>query len=380
MELPVQTIDPERGDYPSASGIQRIIACPGSRNAERGLPQLADKAVTADGDAIHNALETGETEALTETQEQIAARLKGLEMTALNDWMRDNGIEFTPERHAEERLWIRDQSLNLVASAKLDVFYIDNESSSALLLDFKSGFKKVAPSESNWQLRTQTIALFNEFPGILNIRVGIAASRLSSSLDLAEYDIPTILDAKRLLIRHIQAADAADAPRVPSANACQYCRAKSFCPQAASYAMVTLAEYPPSKPNKLSVLEAVNRLTPLQVSIVYRRSKLAYMIFEAIEDRLKAMPVEDLNAIGLDLKPGSTSRSIKDIPMAINALSAHVKLPQLLELVSMPLGKVTKLLASSLGISQKAADAQVEEILAGNIETTQNKPSLIELV
>ncbi len=117
------TEDPRNG-LPSASSVYRVVACPGSLNSEIGLPELPPQKVTEEGSDIHEAIETGDTSGLSGDAEQIANKLRAMESQALDAWLGSipNYDGTVPDRHTEERLWIRDRkTLELVASAQLDV-------------------------------------------------------------------------------------------------------------------------------------------------------------------------------------------------------------------------------------------------------------------
>ena len=84
----------DRGELPSASSMDRCYHCPGSPAAERGLTALTIESVTADGTAIHEAIETGDDEDLGLSQAEIKDRLVGMEKRAIDQWKMDifNGV------------------------------------------------------------------------------------------------------------------------------------------------------------------------------------------------------------------------------------------------------------------------------------------------
>lgn len=366
-----------REGLPSASGAERFVNCAGSAQAEQGMPPLPEQAVTRSGTDIHDALESGDDGALEEDDAAIAKRLAGMEARAHEDWMRDRGIEHKEPAHREERLWIRDRkTLDLVASAQLDVFYI--QGTEALFIDFKSGYKKTTASEKNWQVLTQALALWHEYPQVTNFRGGIAASRLTSTLDLVEYTAEQLAFAERELQLAVWKSKQPDPPRTPG-SWCFYCRANGDCTSAAAFSAVIHPESGVQTERtdfQLWALESVGKMTPQQMGSVYKKSKIAEVIFANVEARLKNMPAAELEKIGLNLKPGAQNRSLTDVPKAWETIASLLTEPERLACISIAIGKLTKAVAKKKNIKEADAKILLEQTLSGLIVKTQNKPSL----
>lgn len=371
----MNTNEDPRQNLPSASGAQRLINCAGSRQAEANLPELPPQKVTADGTAIHGALESGSTEGLGETEVQIAERLSAMEKSAVNDWMRTNSIEETPTRNTECRLWIRRRdTLELVASAQLDVFYISGES--AIIIDFKSGFATVTAADKNFQLLVQCIALRHEYPQVKDFFAAIAAARLKSSFDMARYSANDVDEAEKELHHAIWLSKKPNPRRVPG-TWCQYCRANGQCAEAAAYSSIVLHMPEFKDTSKLAVALAVSKMTPQQMAGVYIKSKVAAMIFDAVESRLKNLPPDQLEAIGLGLKPGAERRSVSDYNKArASAITAGLTEADLDSASTLGVTKVQDLLKKHFKLNDAAAKARIESVLESTLVKTQNQPSL----
>lgn len=358
--------------------MERYVKCAGSGQAEANMPELPSAEVTTDGDAIHEGLADGDTSALTETQGEIAQRLAGMEAKSLSLWMESKGIEVNLDRHAEERLWIRNrQTLELIASAQLDVYYVskltEGEGMTAFVLDFKSGYKKATAAEMNWQLLTQAIALRYEYPHLHDVTVGIAASRLGSSLDLATYTASDLDFAERELLQAVWRAQQPNPPRSPG-TWCQYCRAKSDCATAASWALIVQQTIKAG--NKLEMHEAVQSLKPEQLVYIWSQSTTAKGILDAVKARLETLPAETLAEFNLHLKPGAEVRRITNVLKAWDKLAEMLPEDARLGCITIALGKVEKALAFKNGLKGEAAKTQVNAALGEWMQTKQNKPSL----
>jgi Protein of unknown function (DUF2800) len=371
------TTDTERGELPSASGMERFIACAGSHEAQRGLPPLPEQKVTSQGTGIHGAMETGDATHLEEDEQEIAVRLERLELKAVADWAEANGFDEHDRsrlaRKAEVRNWIRDRkTLEPIASAKKDVYYVVREF--ALILDFKSGFKDATPSERNWQLLTQAVALWHEHPEITDFTVGIAASRLRSSLDRSHYGVEELRYAEFQINAALWRSKQANAPRSPG-SWCQYCRANGVCPTAGAYSLLELQRLPAGP---LEIATAIQQMDANQMKDVWKRSKIADFIFEAVKNRLERMPVEVLASVGLGLKEGANLRKITDVSAARAKLGLILTPAEIDACSSLALGKLATA-AKKGSLSSKQASQLVDATLEGTISVTQNKSSLVEL-
>lgn len=365
-----------REGLPSASGMERFVNCAGSHQAEQGMPPLPEQAVTRSGTEIHEALESGDASALQEDDATVAKRLAAMEAKALEDWTLAclPAHVVRPTRNAEQRLWIRDRkTLDLIASAQLDVYYIFGNG--ALFLDFKSGFKKATASEKNWQVLTQALTLRHEHPNLLEFRGGIAASRLSSNLDLVEYTAEQLDHAELELHHAIWRAKQPNPPRTPG-TWCQYCRANGHCAEAAAYSSIVLFHLDLKDWSKLSIIEAVAKMDTAQMAHVFVRSKVASIIFDNVEARLKNVPAAELEKAGLNLKPGAEKRSLTDTAKAWELIASLLTEPERLACISIAIGKLTKAVAKNKKIKEDDAKILLEQTLSGLIVTTQNKPSL----
>lgn len=365
--------DPRLGK-PSASGIYKLVACPGSDNAERGLPELPPEKTTEDGAVIHKASETGDISELEGDQVDIAKNLRAMEERALDVWMRELNIDSTPERHVEERLWIRDRkTLELLASAQLDIYYVHDIY--ALVIDNKTGFLDAPPAEKNWQLLTQGISLWHERPETQIFRVAINASRLSSKFDPADYTQEGLAHGERELIHAFWVSKQPDAPRRPG-SWCRYCKAKGVCPEASSYSLVTQQELGIKSGDKLAILTAINQLTPPQLANVFVKSKIAAVIFDGVESKLKAMSKEQLEPLGLTLKPGAVQKKITDPTKAANRLSGIIDKDGMIAMAKFSVTTLIDFYSELNNVSKIAAKEAILNLLGDAVEQTQNAPSL----
>ena len=373
MNAPIK--DPERGGLPSASAMDRFISCPGSFNAERGMPQLPELEVTSQGTDIHEAMETGDATDLAENEQEIAVRLERMERETLENWSVSIGLDVSVSRVAEQRFWIRDRkTLALIASAKLDSHYLAGKH--ALLIDFKSGYKKATSSEHNWQLITQAIALWHEYPHLEHFRAAIAASRLSSSVDAADFTVDQLRYGEFVIQAAYWRSRDPEAPRNPGLW-CQYCKARANCPNAAAYALLVLFLVPDH--GKLAIVEQASAMSLPQLAVVQHRAGISALIFTAIKDRLKTFSDAELATVGLKLVPGAEIRSIENVMIAHRLLLQTLPEAEVYGCEKIAVGKIQTAYRAHTGCKTKEAVAWTNEAMAGLITVRQNKPSLESL-
>lgn len=296
-----------------------------------------------------------------------------MESSALSDWTRDLGIE-APPRQSEIRLWMRDPStLALVASAQLDVHFVAEPH--ALVIDFKSGFKGATDADKNWQLLTQGVCLKHEYPKLQSFHVAIASARLKSSFDMAVYTREGIDEGEKEIRHAIWLSKQPSPRRVPGAW-CQYCRSNGQCAEAAAYSSIVLFDQKLRDWSKLAIVESVSKMEPQQLAHVFTHSKIAQIIFDSVEARLKNMTPEQLDAVGLAFKSGATNRKVTDYAQARLLISNQLSKEEIDSCSSLSLAKVEDVLRTKFTLKKDAAKARAEGTLESVIVKTQNQPSL----
>lgn len=388
VELVVMPPD-ERLGLPSASAMPRIAFCPGSKNAEAGLPPLPEEDTGREGSAIHDALHTGETDDLELTPKEIAERLETLYNAAVEIWTEYFGIVEVVERFSERRFWMRNNAtLERVASAKIDKGIIGITSTGAKIgavWDFKSGFKSPTHVEANWQIRTQCVAMFNEHPDLVSIRGGIAASRLTSFLDEVDYDRDTLVRSDAEIRQVIWRASLPEAPRNPG-SWCRYCQARGTCIQSAVYASLHAQDMPvvarkdaDKAAQSLAIAHYVGLMTPEQMGVVYPKKSVSDKIFEAIGDRLRALSAEELKRAGYEAKPGNRLKSITNAVAAWQIVFDLLGHEGALKCITIVRGRIAEEIAERESISLEKAKGRVDTALESVMEEKVGKTRLVKL-
>lgn len=373
----------EREGLPSASAMYRVVSCPGSvALVEACKPPELTTVVAKQGTQIHDALYTGDTYALDDESAEIAENLKESETGIVNDWRK--WLAFTCHHPStaveqwvrEERIWIRDKSLNPICSAKPD--YVTQIQSSALIIDFKTGFLPVTPAEKNWQLRTQAVAVHQEY-GATHIRVAIASARLGKPhVDFVDYTLEDLKNAERDLLFQLWKAKQPDAPR-HAGDWCKYCPAKAYCREAAAWSAVDVVSPTQTVTTKEQISLAVESMTPEQLVHVWRKRNIVEGVLDAIKARLKALPTEELETLGLRLKEGKKMTSVELNPSGYNMLLGWIDETEILTSTKLSLDKVSSNMAARNKMSKKDARQKVLEILQDFVTESRGEPTLEEI-
>lgn len=371
----------ERANLPSASYMPILWPCPGAW--QRTLAVKAPDKVeewTTQGEAIHLAREMDDDSLLDEDEAKISQRLKLQEETSISNWKEEFSLFGQPcSEHREERLWVRDaKTLNPLCSAKLDQFILCG--CHAFLNDYKSGYGKSAPADSNRQLLTQVVALWHEYPELSRIRAAINASRIKSYFDYVDFDQSDIIQADVLLRAKLREVNSPNPPVNPGQH-CRYCKAKAWCAQAIAYSSLhqQLAPVPGVQlQNKEQAEIAVAQLAPASLAEIQKKKAVIQAILEAVNDRLKAMTDQELGAIGMKRKPGAVRKVITDQPAAWDVM-VHELGPLAQECIKCDRKAFAEHLAGHLKITKKAGVECADKLLAKCTKEEQNDASITEI-
>lgn len=388
--MPTPTIDTgaeERANLPSASSMDRLANCPGSRAACKGLTELPTSQAAETGVNVHGAMETDDDSGLELTEQEIVDKMRPEVERAVEDWRANYAFPASNPGTVlkEERMWIRNRvTLDPIASARLDFAIVCGDH--AMAIDFKTGFKPTTPSERNWQVRTQVLCLWHTYPNLKTVRGAILASRLHTSFDCTDHTLDDMRTIEKELKHVLWRAGEPGASRVPGSH-CRYCTAAGLCPQSVVYSLVDSYRQRPmtdGKPDGLAVAQATELLDPAQLAYVHEREAIAKAVFDSIEARMKMLPADVLRSIGYELVPGNLNKKIVNVPVAFNRLGAVLTPDERMACVKLSRTPAAKILAAKAKLAgqkltlDKAAD-QILEILGDSIVETPGQPKLNRL-
>ncbi len=355
----------ERKNLPSASSMERYQLCPGSWRAEQGQPdETSEDAET--GNRIHAAL-AGEvvTPPLTDDEERVA-KACGEQL-----WELLESTGCLRRVYTEERLW----SLDGRWSGKPDVATMKENGLAALVVDYKTGRGDVTDATSNLQLRALAVLVSDE---VWADEVTVAIVQpLAGPVSTCTYDSAALDVARAEITGIIDAIQKPDAPRIPSAKACQYCKAKAICPEArnASVAMPMSNIPAGTTPDAIAAT-----LTSETLAEFLERAQFATKVIDACRDEARRRIQAGESVPGWKLKPGSERETITDPTTVFNRASLlGVNAEAFMGCVSVAKGKLKDAVKLATGDKGKALDERMQSVVYGCIELKRTAPSLVKI-
>ena len=327
---------------PSASGLQRLVLCPGSWLAEKACPEQEPSEAAAMGTRLHKHMEEGtlpgdavEAEACgwcAEMEGQLAEELlcpASAEVVTPSGYAEARGSE-APALGCfrERRLWDSCRRF----SGQADVVYHNERA--ALVLDYKFGRVAVEGAEYNTQLYGLTLLLMDNFaafdvvycgilqpfvsrqrPVVLKFErkdVGALRKWLYGVLDAAGCPLPSeaVTSSDSSVAESLRSSETPEL--CPGEAQCKYCRAAASCPalglQVQRAAGVQLTRWE-------------------QWSLEDRRkawdaARLAKKYVEAIERKVRADLEAGVELPGLQLAAGKAAFTVVDAAGAFGELNA----------------------------------------------------------
>jgi len=230
----------------SASNLYRRKLCPGSAKAEEGLPEFSPSAAQRQGTDLHakeydeessrDELKAGEKRALEKNKRMTEDFIR---QTFLSLEIADPG----PCRVFKEReFFLSDESGDPVYPAvpgHTDEVHWYPQHKIVFVFDSKFGRKPVQKAEMNYQLRLYFVMVQDEIGGE-RIFCAIRQPYLKSPEDFHSVEYITSEHAeasRREILQIIAECSKPDAKRIPSIDACTYCRAQGTarCPESRQF-------------------------------------------------------------------------------------------------------------------------------------------------
>jgi hypothetical protein len=369
--------DEERMDLPSASAMERIVACPGSVRLKSSLPPEAfavkdtiEDEWAASGTRIHAAFETGNTLDLDKDEVEIYKQGVQYEEQIVQKWMADKALDDCEEGPREMRVWLHDpiHFPDLLGSVKLDRHYYNKARGCVLCTDLKSGFNPNLPtSPRSWQLRFAAVALWKEEYGdwMKEARVGYCKAQQKYTVnDYCDYNEADLRYSWDSISFHIWESTQPDAP-LHAGPHCNWCPCKAYCVQAGAYSMlpsVILRKVGVLRGTKEEDVAAlVNTMQPTDLLKIWENSNIIGKIMDAVKARLKTMTPEDLAMLGLELGKGRKLDPIANVPEAVQFLTEQdIPYTEILVCCSLKKTQLAELVQKIKGGSKETVSAWID--------------------
>ncbi len=293
--------DDVRMGLPSASGLQRLVLCPGSWLAEKACPEQDQSEAAAMGTRLHRHLEVG-------TLPEDAVEAEACEWCAeMEGRLAEELLGCRVELFREKRLWDACQRF----SGQADVVFHNEKA--ALVLDYKFGRIAVEGAEYNTQLYGLVLLMMDNFAAFDVVYAGILQPFVSRQRPVVmRFERKDIGALRGWLYRKLDDAAVPGAELCPGEVQCRYCRAAASCPALGL---------------RVQQVSGVELTRWEQWSVEDRRkawdaARLAKKYVDAIERKVRADLEAGVELPGLQLAPGKAAFTVADAAGAFGVLEA----------------------------------------------------------
>jgi hypothetical protein len=202
----------------------------------------------------------------------------------------------------------------------------------------------------------------------------IIQPRTSAKADMVFYTDGDIEAARTEINAIWDAANAENAPRNASSDACRFCPAKVLCPEYKEWAFAV---------EKIAHLPAAQWTSEQWEMFLSRRTELMKFLEDRYQEAKEIVSVAPEAIPNWELKPGNQVRHVTDIPKAWVALSQLLSAEQFSACCKLALGSVEEILwrlrqKSPNKLTQKETKAIINSKLDGIVALVQNAPSLVK--
>jgi hypothetical protein len=211
---------------PSASGIERVIACPGSVALTRDIPKPEAGSAAIEGTIIHSILEGQKVVDATPDQLWVADKLKEIADKVIKEFSMMIGSDVNVCQ-IEMRM-VLEEKKKVVMTGKPDVIFsgkIGNDTI-GLVLDYKTG-QIIVPARDNAQLAALAVMSANRY-GFTEVYSAVI--QLGGGNDLWHLNAQSIRLWKEKILTALERSSQPMAPRTAGMH-CLYCTGLSVCPE-----------------------------------------------------------------------------------------------------------------------------------------------------
>jgi len=350
----------ERKGKPSASGMSRLALCPGSWNLESTFPDQEENKYMKLGTDIHAVLANqAEFDNLTEEGQEIATRC----LSQFSEMIGQLDLGERTKEIVEERFWYDD----LFSGAIDRIDFFGDEV--AVVTDYKTGRNAQSKASENYQLRAYAVLVKRAFPALKTIYVAIIQP-MAAGKTIAEYNEQDLEDADDEIIGIVRASQGANVPRIPSPDACKWCRAKDICPDRYQKSQATTRE--------LEVVSkvVVSSLSNAELISLDDKADQVEDFIASIREEIKKRMLAGQQLDGRELKKGRITRNVTDTTAVISALSGVIDSQDVLACAKISVSSLEKAYAKAKGIKQKDARSAIDDALGWLIESKEGEPSV----
>lgn len=376
--MKTDTEDPRRG-MPSASGMERLMLCPGSWLLEQKCEDLPETQAQKDGTRLHEAMEKHDLKFCKDKEEEEAC----IWCNAMEDELVRqvfHGMQPADVASVREvRLWNNEQTF----SGKPDVYYMHGNK--VLVIDYKFGRKRVADVEENRQMMALAVLVGDNYQYADEVYCAVLqpfARGEGWCPPTVRYTREHLVRARRILADMVSMATGGygcPPPRRGGEAQCKYCRAATICPEV-NHEVALFAQ---------PLAASWSALEPAQKRMIWERWKVCKAMGEQVEAQVRADLEEGREVDGLELAPGKRVFKVTNAQKAFSSLQdlLHVTGYDFSECCTVKMGELDKLAremwqskTETKGMTVAECKARLREVLEreGAGEWTQQAGSIKE--
>ncbi len=375
-EIKNNTAADPRKNLPSASGMERIRLCRGSRLLESKLTQYEVNDIAETGTRIHNCLAGIEDYLLLDEQDRwVYDRCLQLEAEVVmqicnNDQNLISSLAIT----GEQRLFLLDEQGNEVTSGQYDKLYLHFGKKFAICNDYKTGYLPVTDPSLNMQARTLAVLIWKEY-GIDTVYVSMIQPNCIPQNEICKYEKADLEIAYKEILNLLKTAEDPNAPRTPGLKQCLYCKAKAVCPENQTYMINNLPSVMEAGQKKEIIMVSDDELDLREKLLPGARLAQLLDMSEAIEktrENLKSeakLRLKTGRAVpGYALVPGIKRRYIKNNYGLYKKLQQYASPSAILDTMKFTLEKIELTIREATGKKGEGLKTHAKEFIADFVD------------
>lgn len=341
----------ERMGLPSASGIERVIQCPGSVSLTKDIPKPEPGQAAIEGTIIHSVLEGQKVDA-TPDQLWMADKLKETADKVVRDFSMMIGSD-VKLCQAEMRMVLEDKR-KVVMTGKPDVIFSGNlgDDEIGLVLDYKTG-QIIVPSKDNSQLAALAVMAAERYKFK---EVYAAIIQLGGENDLWHMTAQSVKLWKEKILLALQRASQPMAPRVAGMH-CLYCTGLSVCPEGQGMGLALAKQ-----PSDYQIID-VSELPKL-----LEAASIAEKVADVIKKKAKDLLTSGVEVPGWKITE-SDIRYIDDTEDALERIADAFGQGVAMGCADISITKLEKVLKEKQGINAKEVKGKTSSVLGECLKT-----------
>lgn len=347
------------------SSLYRVALCPGSPAAEDGLPETTSE-YARKGNECHEYMKWWTLSRASIWSEQPTANLDEDQSAFVS--LCEQRLTDLAAQHGGVRRVLVEHGIDDGNGVSHPDFLVEMVDATFHLFDYKSGWAELDAPCENAQLRIYAVLASKVWPAI--VERGLYAYIMNRYKMEPVFFTPGSFAAYQKEIDEIiQASQKPDAPRIPGAMQCKYCKAyqTARCPESQNLPAVMHEQIP-------ATVEALQALPAVTVEHHYDLWKAIEPYGKLLKEEIKRRIRADPESIRLSLQSTGKTRSID--AMEIYKRLSDVPDEVIFQGLALATGKMKEALADFWGVKQAQAEEKMLALFGDALTETEKEPKI----